>query len=337
MKKTRIGLLLSILLVFAVFSLSFGVVYISPTETFHHVWDIITQNDTVNINRDIIQYLRLPHILLSFFIGAGLALTGTVMQAVVKNPLADPYLLGISSGAGLGAVLSIVFGITGLLGIYGIGIFAFLGAIFTSITILLITSIIGKHGTLSLILVGFAVNSICAGLISFIIMLVSDPRQTQTIQFWLMGNISIDNFYTIGILSLLIIFGTLFFFKQSRILDLMLMGDELSITMGRNLSTYRKWYILIVSFLVGSIVYMTGIIGFVGLLIPHAVRQFTGSGHKKLIPFAALTGGIFLVWADVIGRSAIPGLELPIGVFTAVFGAPLFVWMLLNGNYGGKR
>lgn len=337
MKKILSSLLLLILLILAVFALSFGFVYIPPTETFAHVFSIMTQNGVENIHKDIIEYLRLPHVVLAFFVGAALALTGTVMQAVVKNPLADPYLLGISSGASLGAVLSVVFGVNTLFDIYGVGLFSFLGAIFTSISILFLASLLKQHGALALILVGFAVNAICAGIISLLIMLVANPRQTQTIQFWLMGNMSLNNFHTIFFLAILTIGCFLFFQKQARILDLMLIGDELSLTMGRNLSIYRKYYIIIVSILVGNVVYLTGIIGFVGLLIPHAIRNFTGSSHKKLLPLATITGGIFLVWADIIGRSIISGIELPIGISTAVFGAPLFVFMLLNGNYGDKR
>lgn len=329
MKNTYILFFILCLMLLGILSLSFGSTYISIMDSFTYLNQIIYQTGPENIHKDMIQYLRIPHIILAFFVGAGLALSGTIIQAVVKNPLADPYLLGISSGASFGAVSSIIIGIPTFLGIHGVSIFSFLGALSASAVILLLNSIIGKRGNLSLILSGFIVNSFCSAMVSLMIIMAADSRKTQSVQFWLMGNMSIDNMSTVFILAVLTSFITIFFIKQHRILDLMLVGDDLSLTMGYHLSAYRKWYIGIISILVGGIVYMTGIIGFIGLIIPHIVRKISGSGHKKLIPLSALTGGIFLVWTDVIGRSIIPGIEFPIGISTAIFGAPLFLWLLL--------
>lgn len=252
------------------------------------------------------------------------------MQAVMKNPLADPYLLGISSGASLGAVLAIALGI-GMIGSFdGIGAAAFLGAGLVSLLILLISSISGKGEGLTLLLAGFALNAACSAAVSFFVTVVADTSKTRSIQFWMMGNIRADSWMAIGILALLVTAGCFYFFSQRRILDLMLMGDDLSLTMGQKLSTYRKVYIAVMALLVGAMVYMSGMIGFVGLIIPHGVRLLVGSSHGRLLPLTALTGGTFLCWADILGRNAISGLELPVGVMAALAGSPFFLWMLIS-------
>ena len=179
-------------------------------------------------------------------------------------------------------------------------------------------------------------NALCSAALSFIIQAMADTHKTKSVQFWLMGNIMADSWADIGILAGIIAAGSIFFMGQRRILDLMLIGDELSLSMGRNLAVYRKIYILVVAVLVGSIVYVAGMVGFIGLIIPHMVRMAAGSGHKALIPLAGLAGGCFLAWADVLGRNLINGTELPVGIMAAVCGAPFFAWLLLGGKYGGR-
>ena len=250
----------------------------------------------------------------------------------MKNPLADPYLLGISSGASLGAVLAIALGIGTIGGLDGIGAAAFLGAGLVSLLILLISSISGKGEGLTLLLAGFALNAACSAAVSFFVTVVADTSKTRSIQFWMMGNIRADSWMAIGILAILVTAGCFFFFSQRRILDLMLVGDDLSLTMGQKLSVYRKVYIAVMALLVGAVVYMSGMIGFVGLIIPHGVRLLVGASHGRLLPLAALTGGTFLCWADILGRNAISGLELPIGVMAALAGSPFFLWMLVSGK-----
>lgn len=185
---------------------------------------------------------------------------------------------------------------------------------------------------MTLLLAGFALNAACSAAVSFFLTVVADTSKTRSIQFWMMGNIRADSWMAIGILAILVTVGCFYFFSQSRILDLMLMGDDLSLTMGQKLSTYRKVYIAVMALLVGAVVYMSGMIGFVGLIIPHGVRLLVGSSHGRLLPLAALTGGTFLCWADILGRNAISGLELPVGVMAALAGSPFFLWMLISGK-----
>lgn len=286
-------------------SLSWGTVEITPGEALVYTWQAVLGVESGSISSDVVQYLRLPHFVLAFAVGWGLALCGTVMQAVMRNPLADPYLLGISSGAGLGAVIAMALGADAYLGVHGVSMCAFLGAVGISLAILFVASAAGKGDSLTLLLVGFAMNALCSAALSFIIQAMADTHKTKSVQFWLMGNIMADSWTDIGILAGIIAAGSIFFMEQRRILDLMLIGDELSLSMGRNLAVYRKIYILVVAVLVGSIVYVAGMVGFIGLIIPHMVRMAAGSGHKSLIPLAGLAGGCFLAWADVLGRNLI--------------------------------
>ena len=316
--------------------LSWGTVEITPGEALVYTWQAVLGVESGSISSDVVQYLRLPHFILAFAVGWGLALCGTVMQAVMRNPLADPYLLGISSGAGLGAVIAMALGADAYLGVHGVSMCAFLGAVGISLAILFVASAAGKGDSLTLLLVGFAMNALCSAALSFIIQAMADTHKTKSVQFWLMGNIMADSWTDIGILAGIIAAGSIFFMGQRRILDLMLIGDELSLSMGRNLAVYRKIYILVVAVLVGSIVYVAGMVGFIGLIIPHMVRMAAGSGHKSLIPLAGLAGGCFMAWADVLGRNLINGTELPVGIMAAVCGAPFFAWLLLGGKYGGR-
>lgn len=336
MKKFRLIVLAVGTIAAATAALCAGPVSLSPEDLIYSLWNFLRGMPSGSMQEDLVIYLLFPHLVLAFFVGGGLALCGAVMQAVMKNPLADPYLLGVSPGAGLGAVLAIALGIGTWHGFSGVGICAFLGAGIASVLILLFSVLSGKKDSLTFILAGFALNALCSASVNFIIQAMADPSKTRSVQFWMMGNIAVDDWKSIGSLALVMMAGLIFFMTQRRILDLMLMGDAISITMGRNLAIYRKVYIAFIALLAGSSVYMTGMIGFVGLMIPHAVRLVLGAGHKSLIPMSFLCGGCFLICADLAGRYIIPGMELPIGVTSAVCGAPFFLWMMLSGRYGRK-
>lgn len=330
-KALGVGILLFLL---TIFSMGYGTFSFSPIETLQYLYASLAMPEgNGDIGQDVIQFIRLPHLVLSFVIGAGLAVCGTVMQAVMKNPLADPYLLGISSGASLGAVLAIWAGVGTFWGLDGVGAFSFLGAGIVSVLILFISSLTGKGGSLTLLLSGFALNAACSAMVSFIITAMADASKTRSVQFWMMGNLRADTWTPIGVILLIVLGGSLYFYSRRRILDLMLMGDDISLTLGQKLPLYRKIAIAVTALMVGSMVYISGMIGFVGLLIPHGVRLLIGSGHTKLLPLAALAGGTFLCWADIIGRNLIAGVELPIGVTAALVGSPFFVWMLLSRKY----
>lgn len=287
----------------------------------------------------VIWYIRLPRLILAVAIGMGLSVCGVIMQAVVKNPLADPYVLGISSGASLGATLAIMLGVGTFFGSNFVGVMAFLGAFLISLAVVAIASIGGRANSVKLLLAGTALSSVCSAFSSFIVYFAHDKEGMQTVTYWMMGALGGATWALDGVVMLVVLAGILFFLTQYRTLNLMLLGDEVSITLGTNLHRWRQIYLLVSAAIVGFAVYAAGMIGFVGLVIPHVVRMIYGTDHKKLIPISALVGAIFLVWADVGCRTLIPGQEMPIGILTSMIGAPCFIYLMARKRYGfgGER
>lgn len=327
-----------ILLLCSFWSLSIGSVKL-PMDTIYKT--IINQissplsfTQSQSVEHDIVWLLRLPRIILAILVGIGLAISGVVMQAIVKNPLADPYILGISSGASFGATLAILLGIGAFLGNNYVGIAAFLGAFAISVGVLFIANIGGRANSVKLLLGGLALSSVCSAFSSFIVYFANDKDGIQNVVFWLMGSLAGAKWEYLTILAPIIFLGTLYLWSQYRMLNLMLLGDDVAITLGTDLHRYRQVYLLVSSMMIGFIVFASGIIGFVGLLIPHMVRMIAGTDHKKLIPLSAVVGAIFLVIADGISRIIIPNAELPIGILISLIGAPVFVYLLVKRTYG---
>lgn len=283
---------------------------------------------------DIIWLLRLPRIILAGTIGAGLATCGVIMQAIVKNPLADPYILGVSSGASLGATMAIMLGIGVAWGENFIGLAAFIGAFAISLAVVFIANIGGRANSIKLLLAGMALSSLCGAISSFIIYYANNAEGMQTITYWMMGSMAGAHWSLLRVLLPLFLAAIVFFITQSRILNLMLLGDEVAITLGRDLHLYRQVYLLVSSLIVGFAVYSAGMIGFVGLIIPHAVRCLVGQDHKQVLPISALLGATFLIWADILCRIILPRTELPIGILISLIGAPCFVYLLVKRSYG---
>ena len=293
-----------------------------------------TENLKGSAMHDVVWLIRLPRILLAMSVGMGLSVVGIVMQAIVKNPLADPYILGVSSGASLGATMAIMLGVGTHLGSNAIGISGFIGAFIVSMLVLIISNIGGRSSSVKLLLGGMALSSVCSAFSSFIVYIANDAQGMQKITFWLMGSVSGAKWEEIIFIVPIILLGILFFMTQYRVLNLMLLGDEVSITLGTNLNSYRQVYLIITSLIIGVLVYASGMIGFVGLIIPHTVRILFGTDHKKIIPIASILGAIFLVWADILSRSIIKGTEIPIGIIIAMVGAPFFIYLIVKKNYG---
>lgn len=283
---------------------------------------------------DIIIYIRLPRLILAVAVGMGLAVCGVVMQAIVKNPLADPYILGVSSGASLGATVAIMLGIGSFLGSSFVGIMGCAGAFGISLLVMLVANIGSPSNSVKLLLAGMALSSVCSAFSSFVVFFAHDREGMMSITYWLMGSLAGANWGNIAVILPLVILCVFFFITQYRVLNLMLLGDEVSITLGTDLHKYRNIYLLVTSLMIGFIVYASGMIGFVGLIIPHVVRILVGTDHKKLIPISCLMGAILLVWADVLCRVMIKGTELPIGILISMIGAPCFIYLMAKKSYG---
>jgi iron complex transport system permease protein len=283
---------------------------------------------------DIVWFIRLPRIILAIGVGIGLSVSGIVMQAIVKNPLADPFILGISSGASLGATLAIMLGVGISLGPNYVGISAFIGAFIVSILVISMSNLNGRSTSTKLLLSGMALSTLSSSFSSFIIYFSKDKEGIKNITYWLMGSLAGAKWENIKLVLPVVIISTIFFITQYRTLNLMLLGDDVALTLGKDLHMYRIFYLLISSLMVGLIVYSSGIIGFVGLIIPHIIRMLFGTDHKKIILITALTGSVFLIWVDVLSRIIIPGSELPIGILISVIGAPVFIYLMISKSYG---
>lgn len=338
--KTYISVILLILLFISVLvSVTIGAVDISIKDVYSVILYKMFYIDKFKMYgegsiHDVVWLIRLPRIILAIAVGSGLSLCGVVIQAIVKNPLADPYILGISSGASLGAALAIFFSIGVSFGANYVGVIAFLGAFIVSIIVVTIANIGSRANAIKLLLAGLAISSACSSITSLLVFLANDKEGIQNLTFWLMGSLSGAKWSSDILLFFIVASGIIFFITQYRTLNIMLLGDEISVTLGTDLHKYRLLYLLITSIIIGFVVYSSGTIGFIGLIVPHFVRMFFGTDHKKVIPIASLSAAIFLLWADVIARTLIPKTELPIGMLVSIIGSPCFIYLLIKRSYG---
>lgn len=286
---------------------------------------------------NIVWLIRFPRVLLGLFVGAGLAIVGVTMQALVRNPLADPYILGISSGASVGAVSVLAFGAFAFAGVYALSIGAFLGALLTFFIVFLLAQQNGRILPTRLVLSGVAVAYFFSGLTSFIT-LTSDQRElARAVLAWLLGSLAGTSWAELALPIVVLIGGCLILLVQARSLNALIVGDETAATLGVNTTRFRRRLFLTVSLVTGTMVAVSGAIGFVGLMIPHMVRLLVGTDHRRVIPISLLVGGIFLIWVDIIARTAFDPVELPVGVITSLLGGPFFLWLLRQQltNRGG--
>jgi iron complex transport system permease protein len=274
----------------------------------------------------IILQLRLPRVILASLVGAGLSVVGTSFQGIFKNPMADPYVLGISSGAALGASLTIVFGVEiSLLGMSLITVTAFIGAVVTTLVVYNIARVGSKIPNITLLLAGVATNYLLSALISLI--MIFNREQIEKIIMWTMGSLSTASWNQVLILTIIVLpsISVLYFFHRD--LNIMLLGEDSARNLGVEVEKVKKIILLISTIMIAAVVSFSGIIGFVGLIIPHTIRLVFGSNHKVVIPFSAIGGAIFLIICDTIARSLITS-EIPVGIVTSLFGVPFFLYLL---------
>lgn len=278
----------------------------------------------------IVMDIRLPRVLLAVLTGVALAVSGLIMQAVVGNPIADPYILGISSGASLGATLAIVLGLLSALGNVAVGLSAFFFALLTSVGVMILSRIGGRATSERLILSGLALSAAASSVATLLVYTAKNRDAIREVNFWLMGSLSGAKMNQIFFIGPVILALCLFLATQSRNLNLLLLGDDVAYTLGKDLAKLRSTYIVAVSLLVGLVVYTSGTIGFVGLIVPHMARFLLGTNHRHLIPGVILLGASLLLWADVAARNALPAGELPTGVVVSVVGAPFFIYLIVK-------
>lgn len=336
-KFTVLFTALSVSLIFSAFiSVSLGAVQISLKDTFNILISNISGNVNIsNLSGSIIAIvwnMRVPRVIMGIIVGAGLAICGSVMQTTVNNPISEPYILGISAGATFGATFFIILGLKSLTGIG-----AFFGSVISTVVVLFIASIGKKFTTTSLILSGAVVNALFSAFSNFIISIGANSDSMMTIKFWTMGSLASASWSDISLPMFIILGSFIFFLSQHRILNTMLMGDEVAITLGINLYTYRFIYMIFISMITGILVAKCGIIGFVGLITPHISRILVGTEHKKIIPISSILGSLFILWSDILARCLIDKAELPIGIFTSLVGGPFFIYIVIKNQKGGQK
>lgn len=275
----------------------------------------------------IITEIRLPRILAGALVGAGLTVAGTVFQGVLRNPMADPYIIGVSSGAALGAALAIVMRLGySMIGVNAVSLFSFLVAVLTVFVVYNLSRIGSRAPVVTLLLAGVAVSIFLSAIVSLI--QVFSGQELHRLVYWMMGGFSyIEWKDAMGVLPPILVGGVLVYF-YARDLNIMTLGDEEAQHLGVNVESSRKILLVLGSLMTAAAVSVSGLIGFVGLVIPHLARILVGPDHRVLIPSAFLTGAIFLVFCDAVARSISSSTELPVGIITALSGGPFFIYML---------
>ncbi len=327
-KVIVISILLGILLGLVIlFSIMVGSVKVKPLRSITILFQSILglKGAGTETERAIILSLRVPRALLAGLVGAGLSVSGAIFQALLRNPLADPYILGVSSGAAVGAIIAILMGLSTLS--IGLPLASFIGALLTIFIVFNFGRQDGKIHPNTLLLAGVIIGSFLSALIMFFIS-ISQKEELHTIIFWLMGDFSFSNPQAVYMISPYIFFGFIFLYLRARQLNLILSGEESALQMGVDVERLKLISYLLASLITAASVSVCGLIGFVGLIVPHSVRLIFGPDHRLLLPSAALIGASFLIASDTFARTLLAPTELPVGVITAAFGGPFFIYLL---------
>ncbi len=300
-------------------------------------WAVITGHLTGNtagldpVSDQILWQYRVPRVVLAALCGAGLSVAGVVLQALVANPLADPYVLGISSGASVGAVLVLTAGV----GTLGVSSAAFLGAAASVAVVFALGQQRGRLVPTRLVLVGVAVGYVLSALTSYI-QLRANPNELKSVMFWLLGSVAGARWEQLGLVSAVVLITVASLMLYGRRLNALVTGEESATSLGVDVRRARVGLLLTSSLLTGTLIAVAGGVGFVGLMIPHLVRLLVGADHRRVLPLAALGGALYLVLVDLLARTVDSPNELPLGIFTAAFGAPFFLWLLRRGRALGE-
>ena len=325
-------ILISLIFVFiffivAVLSISLGTADIGLIKILRGIFGGVSDpiRGWTDTDRVIIFQIRLPRVILAGIVGATLSVAGVVFQALFRNPLADPYILGISSGSAVGAILAIISG-AGLT-FLSIPAASFCGALLTIVLVLSIARTGFRLQTNTLLLAGVIVGSFFSAIIMFLVSITQDER-LHSIIFWLMGDLSLSKYNEIIIVTPFVIIGCLIIYLHAHPLNLIVTGEDTALQLGVEVERVKRLLLITASLITGVVVSVSGVIGFVGLIVPHMMRMVFGSDHRLLLPVSGLFGFSFLVVADTIARIITAPVELPVGVITAIFGAPFFIYLL---------
>lgn len=313
-----------ILLILVFLSLFIGSTYISPAEIFQFLFQSSDLSSSAEI---ILSEIRLPRIILAFLVGSGLAVAGSVFQGVIKNPMVDPYIVGISAGAGTGVMTALFFGIEiTFLGLSTLPFFAFLGAVLTVFTVYQLAKVGNKLPVLTFLLAGVALSFILNSVMSFL--MVIRTENLQQLVYWLMGSLAGSSWNDITMIIPYYLTALIVIIYYLKELNILLLGEESAAHLGLNVEKLKIILLAAASLLTASVVSVSGSIGFIGLVVPHMARMLIGPDHRHLTPLAAVFGASFLVAADTLSRTVMAPMELPVGIITALAGGPYFIYLL---------
>ena len=288
----------------------------------------------------IVWQIRIPRTLFAMLVGAGLSIAGASMQALVRNPIADPYILGVSSGASAGAAAALLLPIPFLAGAHQTAAFAFAGALGSAALVFTLAKRAGggQLQPVTMLLSGTAVNAVMSAFTSFLVFRARSPESIAAVYNWQMGSIAAAQWKTLALPAASVLAGTLVFTLMGGRFNMLMMGDEDAAALGLRVRPFRTGMFVVCSVVVASLVSVTGVIGFVGLVVPHTVRLLARTSDNRIVmPMSAVLGSIFVLWSDAAARSSFGAAEMPIGIVTALVGAPFFVFLLLKNGYGGSR
>lgn len=291
------------------------------------------RDGSITVSQDqAVWNFRLPRTLLAGIAGASLALAGALLQTNVRNPLAEPYILGVSAGAGVGAVLAIVAGSTAVAGL-SLNAAAFLGAAGATVLVYLLAKQGGVIAPSRLILAGVALGSLLAAITNFLT-ITTEAQNVYSVLFFLLGSVSAASYAQLVLPGIALAVVAIYAMARSRALNAMLAGDETAIALGVNVTSMRRTLLMATALLTATTVAVCGGIGFVGLVVPHAVRMIVGSDHRRMLPLVILGGAFFLMLTDLLARTVAQPAEIPLGILTAAVGAPFFLWLMRTSGAG---
>lgn len=326
------GILAGVLVILSILGLMFGSVSIPAPVAVAVLVNWALGGEVIPVTwRDVYQTIivetRIPRVILSGAVGATLAATGMTIQAIVRNPLAGPSILGVSNGAATGAVVVMRWGLLGL-GAYTLYISAFLGALVTLVIVFWVARTGGQITPTRLVLAGIAMSAVLNAVTSLLVLTSPDPQLAARVLFWTLGGFASAQWKLLPLPVLAMVIGLGVMLLQARRLNLLMAGDESATALGLDVQRFRQSMFVLTAALTGVMVAVSGVIGFVGLIVPHIVRFLVGADHRRGLPAVALVGASFTIAADLVARAVISPLELPVGIITALVGGPFFIWLL---------
>ncbi|NUH40119.1 iron ABC transporter permease [Streptomyces samsunensis] len=327
-------MLLAMLVLSSLVAVGLGPVSIPPGEVTSIVGAHLAGRNAPGPSDFIVWDLRVPRVLQGVFVGAGLAVAGLLTQAMVRNPLGEPFVLGLTSGAGVGAVLVLTSLGAGVAGLLTLPLAAFGGAVVTALVVFAFSRAQGRIQPGRLVMTGIAIGQLLAGVISFLLLRTHDVNAQQQILFWILGSLAGAQWPLALTCSAVVLVLVLVSAAGAGRLNLLVLGDEGAASLGLDAARVRTVLLGVVALLTGTVVAVSGSIGFIGLIVPNLTRLLVGADHRRALPVTAVLGALLIVWADTAARLVLAPTELPIGILTAAIGVPLFLVILRRGAAG---